>query len=112
MKKPTEILLGAFNWGVEFGEISIEDAEELDSTPENLLGFTDRKSLQMYIDGSLTPQMLRVTFLHELVHAMSDTFGLGFDDVEREDIVNQIASAMFNFMKQNPKAVEWLMKEE
>ena len=112
MKKPTEILLGAFNWGVEFGEITEEEAEEFESLPENILGYTDRRNLKMYVDADLNSQVTRLTFLHELIHAMSDTFGLGFDDVEREDIVNQIASAVFNFMKQNPKAVEWLMKEE
>ena len=112
MKRPDEIMLGAFKWNVEFGEITEERAEEFDSLPENLLGFTDRRNMAMYIDAELTAQMSRITFLHELVHTMSDTFGLGFDDTDREDMVNQIANAFYNFMKQNPKAVEWLMKEE
>jgi predicted Zn-dependent protease with MMP-like domain len=112
MNRPKTIKLGAFEWGVVFNEITQECAQEFDNEPENVLGFTDRRNLVMYIDETLTPQVLKSTFLHELVHAMGDSFGLGFEDTENENAVNKIANAFYNFIKQNPKAVEWLIKEE
>lgn len=111
MTEPKKVLLGAFEWSIIFGKFDVEDAAEFDVEPENLLGFSDKKNLVMYIDEELNTTMKKVTFLHELVHTMSDTFGLGFNDSENEDMVNQIGNAFYNFMKQNPKAVEWLIKE-
>ena len=39
------------------------------------------------------------------------SFNLGFDDNEHEEIVDAIAKGMYNFMKQNPEVIKWLLKE-
>jgi Zn-dependent peptidase ImmA (M78 family) len=106
------IKLGAIEWEVKFGDIPDYIAEALETEPENLLGATDKSELTIYIRDNLKPTIARTTLLHELVHAMCDSFNLGFDDNEHEEIVDAIAKATYNFLHQNRIATEWLMKEE
>jgi hypothetical protein len=112
VKKPTNIRLGAIDWEVFFGEIPGYICEALDVEPEDLMGATDEIQLRIYMRDDLKPNRERITFLHEIVHALCGSFHLGFNDSENEEMVDAIAKSFYNFMKQNPKAVEWLMKEE
>jgi hypothetical protein len=112
MKRPTEITLGAIDWEVFFGEIPDSVCRALDIAPEYLMGATDEIQLRIYMRDNLKPNRERITFLHEIVHALCSSFHLGFDDSENEEITDAIAKGFYNFMKQNPKAIEWLMKEE
>lgn len=111
MNKPTKIKLGAIEWNVRFEDVPEYIAEALETEQENLMGATDKCDLTIYVRNNLKPPVERTVLLHEAVHAMCDTFNLGFDDNEHEEIVDAIAKGMYNFMKQNPEAIKWLMKE-
>ena len=111
MNKPTKIKLGAIEWNVQFGDVPEYIAEALETEPENLMGATDKCDLTIYVRNNLKPPVERTVLLHEMVHAMCDSFNLGFDDNEHEEIVDAIAKGMYNFMKQNPEVIKWLLKE-
>ena len=111
MKRPTEIQLGAINWEVHFEKMPESVLEDFGCTSRQLLGLTRTQSLKIIIIPNLDPVVERITFLHELVHAMAHSFGLGFDTGKKEDVVDKIASAFYYFIKDNPETVKWLMKE-
>jgi len=111
VNKPTKIKLGAIAWDIQFGDIPEYVAEVLDIEQENLMGATDKSDLVIYIRGNLKPLVERTTLLHEMVHAMCDSFNLGFNDNENEEIVDAIAKGFYNLMKQNPEVIKWLLKE-
>jgi len=75
------------------------------------MGATDKCDLTIYVRNNLKPPVERTVLLHEMVHAMCDSFNLGFNDNENEEIVDAIAKGFYNLMKQNPEAIKWLMKE-
>lgn len=59
------------------------------------------------IDESAPPQLIADTFLHEVVHAVFDAFGLEEKAEREEPITRRLATGLCTIWKDNPKAFAW-----
>lgn len=64
------------------------------STSESLNGMIDYQNLRILLDKNLAPDLLKQTFIHEVIHGVLN--GLGMDDLrDDEKAVQGIASTLY-----------------
>lgn len=71
------------------------------------------------ISNKCSPQMKRVTLLHELSHIISNNNNIGYerkkvegDNTPEEDAVDKFGAGFLEFIKRNPAFVTWLAENE
>lgn len=61
-------------------------------------GLIDSNSQFIAIDNTLSEAQQEVTLLHEIIHAMDDMYGLGFDD---DRYVERLSNAIYSLLREN-----------
>jgi hypothetical protein len=94
-KYPESIRVGGLDWRI------IPDP--LLCARKQICGQTDVSNQVITLDPTLSPQMLAVTFLHEIIHAVNYQWSLReFLDEKTEEIVtNSIANGLYAVLTEN-----------
>lgn len=66
------------------------------------------------ISSELTQQAQKLSLMHELTHVvfLNNNVGLSEDklNIQREDLVDDVAARFLEIMKRNPDLMRWLLK--
>lgn len=66
------------------------------------------------ISSDLTEQTKKLSLMHELTHMvfLNNNVGLSEDtlNIQKEELVDNVAARMFELMKRNPELMRWLLK--
>lgn len=87
---PDRVKVGWKNYDVVFSE------SRLNSGPE-LYGQIDYNACTITLRESASPDQQRATLIHEMLHAVSDMYGLGLEEKLVEDLTN----ALYTVYKDN-----------
>lgn len=106
MTPPKNLRVGPYNYKVVTGRIVTGD-----------MGLCDAQACVIYIDNDKNEHFLveRDTVLHEVLHAILDVTGLAsviateVDDKFEEKMVRPLATALLQFLRDNPKFVHYLL---
>lgn len=96
MNTPPEIKIGGLVWKVRN---SIDMANG-----ENAYGSTHLVSQTIFLDPAMSLQKRENVFIHEVLHAIWDTFGLksaGFTRDQEEQIVTALSNGLYQVVKDN-----------
>lgn len=74
----------------------------------NHLGLTDNTKCKVNLSTEQAPCVLRDTLLHETLHAIWSTFGIGGNEEEEEALIRRITPALLGVLRDNPELVEFL----
>jgi len=77
-----------------------------EATERGEFGHTDLNEMEIALASDLTQAMLGEVFLHEVVHAINDYFGVD-DGAEEEAFTTYVAKGLVAFWIDNPKAFKW-----
>ncbi len=108
-KTPKEFRVGPFRYEVSFdGEASYD---------YNYMGVCLYRSRRIKLDPRQSDTELPQTLLHEAIHAIGNAFEIPAwdrhqtnDKGEVTDKIDLMASALLQFIRENPKVVAWLQK--
>lgn len=100
---PKSVRIGNMEWIVEVSDIN-------DSTAQREFGHTNIMNQKIRLRPDQTPQCLANTFLHECIHAIHWVYGLWDGDPTEEQFTNQTANGLCTFFQDNPKATQWILK--
>lgn len=89
-------------------DVVITDSR-LNSGPE-LYGQIDHDAQVITLRGSSTTDQLRATLLHEVLHAVSDMYGLGLEEKLVEDLTNALYTVYKDNVKSEEKSIAGEMK--
>ena len=110
---PKKVNMGCYEY--EVSEHSDEDMKtkiDVDTEGDVVWGAISDCTQEIYINKEATPQMKRLTLLHEIVHAITFNNDIGSitksDDME--NTVDRLASGIYEVMKRNPDVVKWVME--
>lgn len=108
-KVPKEVVVGPFQYKIDF------DAEA--SYDYSYLGVALFRSKRIKLDPRQSDTELPQTFLHEILHALGNTYEIEVWDhhaVDQNgtclDQIDLMATALLEFMRRNPKAIKWLIE--
>lgn len=77
-------------------------------TPETrLFGSTQSEQDKIFLDARLSPDFERVTFMHEVLHALMDRTSLRIAD-NNEEICSTLGHLLVEFIQDNPDFVKYL----
>jgi hypothetical protein len=79
----------------------------------NLLGWTNHTANRIVLRPDQGASSFRDTLLHECLHAVTDTIGL-HDEIgadEDEKLVRRLTPAVLDFIRDNPKLIEYLVED-
>lgn len=89
--------------GVRF-QIIVDSPEDDEQTD----GCIDESKSKIVIKPGLDDGYMKRVLLHEIVHLFHFTRGIGGDTEKETDM---LATAIYDFMIQNPEIVSWIIKE-
>jgi hypothetical protein len=101
-KPPTTIKVGPF-----FYEVEVDDAK----VPNSLYGVCDKSEQKISLHTDQSDQRLRLSLLHEVLHALCDLANLDDDPVE-ERIVTQLSPVLLAVLLENPKLTSFLLHSD
>jgi Zn-dependent peptidase ImmA (M78 family) len=110
---PKKVNMGCYEY--EVSECSDEDMKkkiDVETEAEVVWGAINDSAQEIYINKEATPQMKRLTLLHEIVHAITFNNDIGSitKSEDMEDTVDRLASGIYEIMKRNPEVVKWVME--
>lgn len=108
-KTPKEFRVGPFRYEVSFdGEAAYD---------YSYLGVCLYRSRRIKLDPRQSDREVQQTFLHEAIHAIGNAFEIREwdrhktdDKGEVTDKIDLMASALLQFIRDNPKVIAWLQK--
>jgi len=107
---PTEIVVGTQTY-----KVVLRNPKEDGMLNDGSYGYTMDAGLTIVIDASISASKQRVTFVHELLHAIQMTFGGATKpgkDAEFEEwehyFISSYEEALLIVMKDNPALVKYL----
>jgi len=77
------------------------------TTDDESLGEWHANKAEIRYDDSATPDVLRETILHEVLHAVCEHSGLDPDD--HETIIRSISPLILHILRENPTLLAWLV---
>jgi hypothetical protein len=83
---------------------------DADRLPDGLYGQCDKGHQSIAVHPWQSPRRMRVTVLHEVLHACADVVGVD-DDKAEERVVTVLAPALLAVLRDNPRLVGWLTGE-
>jgi hypothetical protein len=98
-KPPARLQVGPFRY-----EVVVDDAR----IPPDLFGQCDKGQHVIALHPHQSPDRLRATLVHEVLHALCDLTGVD-DDKGEESIATALAPALLGVLRANPRLVEWLV---
>lgn len=115
MKPPASIRLMTQLITVDWVEgLHMPGESDLDEHPHKAMGVYQMAEQAIFMDVGLGFERERQTFLHENLHAI---FAIGkledaLMDGAEEHVVGVLAPIMLAWLRDNPKAVAWLMETQ
>jgi hypothetical protein len=100
VKPPSTIKVGPFTYRVE-----VDDAK----VPDSMYGVCDKSEQRISLHKDQSKQRLRLSLLHEVLHALCDLANLDDDPVE-ERIVTQLSPVLLAVLLENPKLTRFLLE--
>ena len=97
MKRPERIRLMGKRWSVSYGEM-----------PKDELGECDLENQAIKLKDGLKPEQEQSTLLHECIHAISDSLGLGLTEKQ----VQGLETGLFDLNNGNPQLFSYLKKKK
>jgi hypothetical protein len=97
MKRPERLRLLGKKWTVTYGPLAHKDE----------LGEEDLENQHITIKDGLKHEQEASTLLHECVHAISDSLGLGLTEKQ----VQGLETGLFDLNKSNPRFFSYLRKK-
>ncbi len=95
--RPEHIKLMGKKWSISYGGLKDDD-----------LGESDLENQHITIKDGLKPEQEKSTLLHECLHAISDTLGLGLN----EKHVQGLETGLWALLKDNPQFVSYLRRRK
>ena len=102
MNKPAHIKVGAIQYHIEY----VPDLRDGD---KKLDGHVRHSETKISVDARLSSQSGVQTLLHEIVHVVATQMGKQELD---ENIVDAIAYAVYQVLRDNPDLVKTIMRQE
>ena len=96
MPRPEHLKILGKRWSVSYGPLEKDDIGESDSEKQHIT-----------IKEGLKVEQERSTLLHESIHAISDTLGLGLTEKQ----VQGLETGLFAAIRDNPRFVSYLRKK-
>lgn len=102
-------MIESFPKSVKVGylDYSIEQWNPKTATANNRYGECSHGELAIRIDTSHDPREVAETLLHEIVHTVARSWGLGKDDSE-ERIVSAISTGVATIFRDNPTVARFI----
>lgn len=78
----------------------------------SLLGFIEHDWNRIRVSTNQHPDSQRETYLHESLHALLSKVGWGVARMgkEHEELVDQLAPVLLDFIRANPRVIEYLQE--
>jgi Zn-dependent peptidase ImmA (M78 family) len=77
------------------------------SSIDDSYGTTDRDKQIINVQSGLTPELERITLMHEMLHALELNTGIKYCE---EQQIEQFAHNLFFVLKNNPELVSYLLE--
>jgi Zn-dependent peptidase ImmA (M78 family) len=100
---PDKISIGAIDYKVEFSHESCEEYER--KYHERVVGYHSFHDAKIAVDTDQSDEAKRLTFVHEIIHAIEDAVKVEHS----EDDVERIANCLLLTLRRNPDVVFYLM---
>jgi Zn-dependent peptidase ImmA (M78 family) len=107
---PAKITVGPLAYDLTtYGDAWVEHPK---AEPAEMYGYTDHERGQILIHPNTTPQMRKVTTLHEVMHSVAFAAGQ-LDNRKRseEDWVVMVAPLLLDTLKRNPALAAYLLAD-
>lgn len=116
MRPPTTVNVGPSRYRVEFDYEALAQHEH-EQRLGPIDGFCWYSACRIVLKPGLARDREAVTVVHEVLHAMLDTAGLGEDlqavpypgDLE-EAVINRLAPVLLDVLRRNPRLVSYLLE--
>ena len=106
MQIPKQVRIGSIDYDV------VDPGEAILFNGQQCYGMIDFVDSQIYLDTTIQgKQKLELTFLHEVVHGMLQSRSLD-EAAANETLVDEIAIALHQLIKDNPKIFETIENAE
>lgn len=99
---PTQLRIGSYDY-----QVVVMNPNDPDNT--RLFGDMSAAMQRIRIAPGMTPKRLANTFMHEVLHAVNEYFGID-DQSTEEQGVTQGANGLCLFFQNNPAACQWWIK--
>jgi Zn-dependent peptidase ImmA (M78 family) len=100
VKPPSKVRVGPLVYSVV-----LDDAK----VPVDHYGICDKDRTEIHLDPDQSEIRLRLSLVHELLHALSDLGDLrDMDSVAEEERVVRMAPVLLQVIRENPKLLEYL----
>ena len=106
MKLPEKVLIDDAEYTVSSASPSEIQKQML--SPDNIVGACNYNNQAIEISDSINEGRIKVTLLHEIIHAILSERGLN-DQCEDEMLVDNMAHAIRMLAKQNPELIKELL---
>ena len=116
VRLPRQIKAFGQVWTVSMhaGLVIHPDKHHMEDEGYEVLGLTDSDQRAIVINSEQAKESMQETFLHECLHAMVASVALNrdllADDEDEERMVKRLAPALLLFLRDNPGAVEFLVR--
>lgn len=97
MRVPARVAIGPYTYEVK----EVPDPENPKTPGVAIWGYCDTQNLTIYLDADAKDERKRETFLHEVIHAMSEVMGRSLS----EQAVFWLGIALTEFLQRNPEVV-------
>ena len=97
MKRPERLRLLGKRWTVTYGPLPAKDE----------LGECDLENQALTVKDGLKPEQEQSTVLHECIHAISDSLGLGLTEKQ----VQGLEAGLYDLNNGNPRLFSYLRKK-
>lgn len=107
---PAQLKVGPYRF-----DVSVDAAAILDETyasHQAHVGHTDMRKLKIVLDPALPGDQLRETLLHEVLHAVVRTVGLGVDEDAEEQFIRAVSPTLLQTLQDNPAFTIYLLAVE
>lgn len=102
---PKKVKIGPFKYTVEH-LMELRDADDINRLHGRHNG--TYKTIEVW--ARQAEDMKKETFIHECLHGIIDIAGLDLKGME-EGVVTALSPVIMMWMKDNPKAMEWIIKD-
>lgn len=107
---PTSIKIGPYHYGVVANNAAINAAGR--AAHDNRSGETDYNRLTITIDPELAPDIFTETLLHEILHVVHDTVGIGSNEkIVAHEMIYRTCPTLLVVLRENPGLVAFLTRE-
>jgi len=97
--RPANLKILAKKWSVDYVKSAPLEQDEM--------GICDLENQAIHVKEGLSPEQERSTLLHECIHAISDSLGLGLTEKQ----VQGLESGLFDLNARNPKLFSYLRRK-